>query len=92
VLDGTYGSLLDWPLPCQVYNVSRLYRLCELGRRSLNRALKSRSRQRTEDFLQLHDGGIGADAMDSLQRSGINVLLKHLAVGAMGAVITRHGG
>ena len=39
---------------------------------------------RTQNLLQLHNAGIGADAMDSLLLSGIGVsIVKDLAVGAI---------
>jgi len=45
---------------------------------------------RTQNLLELHDAGIGANAMDSLLLSGIRVcIVKDLSVGAiaMGIVV-----
>lgn len=46
----------------------------------------------TEDFLQLHDTGIGTDAMDGLRVLDVRTLFEHLAVGAIGVVLVRHDG
>jgi hypothetical protein len=44
----------------------------------------------TKNLLQIHDGGIGADAMDRLLLLEIHSLLEHLAVSAMGVMLVSH--
>jgi hypothetical protein len=44
----------------------------------------------TKNLLQLHDRGIGTDAMDGLRLLEIHPLLKHLTVCAIGVVLIRH--
>jgi len=44
----------------------------------------------TEDLLQLHDTGIGPNAMDGLRVLEVGTLLKDLAVGAIGIMLVGH--
>lgn len=44
----------------------------------------------TKNLLQIHDGGIRADAMNRLLLLEIHSLLEHLAVSAMGVVLVSH--
>ena len=44
----------------------------------------------TKNLLQIHDGGIGADAMNRLLLLEIHSLLEHLAVSAMGIMLVSH--
>jgi hypothetical protein len=44
----------------------------------------------TKNFLQLHDGGIGTDAMDGLRLLEIHPLLKHLTIRAIGVILVSH--
>jgi hypothetical protein len=84
----TYESLLDWPLP---EHRAHMLAVCEQRRRGTPQ-LPPGGREHTEDLLQLHDGRIGADAVDGLQGPGVDgAFFEDLTVGAIGAVITRHG-
>jgi hypothetical protein len=44
----------------------------------------------TKNLVQLHDSGIGTDAMDGLRLLEIHPLLKHLAICAIGVVLVSH--
>ena len=46
----------------------------------------------TEDLLQLHDAGIGADAVDGLRVPGIHALSEDLAESGIGIVFVGHVG
>jgi hypothetical protein len=44
----------------------------------------------TKNLLQLHDRGIGTNAMDGLRLLQVHSLFENLTVGAIGAVLVRH--
>lgn len=44
----------------------------------------------TKNLLQLHDGGVGTDAMNALRLLEVHPLLENLAVGAIGIVLVSH--
>ena len=44
----------------------------------------------TEDLLQLHDAGIGPNAMDGLRVLEVGAFLENLAVGAIGIMLVGH--
>jgi hypothetical protein len=44
----------------------------------------------TKNLVQLHDSGIGTDAMDGLRLLEIHPLLKHLAICAIRVVLVSH--
>jgi hypothetical protein len=44
----------------------------------------------TEDLLQLHDTGIGADAVHRLRVLEVGAFLENLAVGAIGIMLVGH--
>jgi hypothetical protein len=44
----------------------------------------------TKNLLQIHDGGIGTDAVNGLRLLEIHPLLEHLAVSGTGIVLVSH--
>jgi hypothetical protein len=44
----------------------------------------------TENLLQVHNGGIGTDAMNGLRLLEVHPLLENLAIGAIGIVLVSH--
>ena len=49
-------------------------------------------KQPTKNLLQLHDTGIGPDAVNGLCLSCILTLLEYLAIGSIGIVLVGHDG
>lgn len=79
---GTYEFLLDWQL--------RRTKLVRDFSSEAQRAEGLFNVRLTKNLLQLHDGGIGTNAVNGLRLLEVHSLLEHLTVGAIGVVLVRH--